>query len=68
MSHPANTLYLEQKSDDFDSALSAGDYALAKTIVQELKSNGFTNDAIVLREVLLEKPVIDFNNSISPYI
>lgn len=53
--------------DRFGQALDAGDYVTASSVLSEVRNNGFEKDALVMKEVLLDVPVVHLLNSISPY-
>lgn len=52
MSHEINERWLTAASENFQTALEAKDYALARAVLADLRENGFTEAAGVLEEQL----------------
>ena len=61
MSDNNNELWLESAKEGFDYAVETGNYELAKDIIADVFDNGFTKESLVLEQLLLAAPLINFS-------
>jgi len=52
MSHKQNDAWLEAAKENFDEAVSLGNWSLAQNVIDDCRDNGFTDEAETLRKKL----------------
>lgn len=54
MSDTYNDVWLEAAKEHFEQALKDEDFVMCRAVIQDLKENGFSKQAIVLEAILTE--------------